>query len=89
MSNNATPCKSGRLRTIPPRGLEQDSNSLEKEAISEQSGAESGAYFANLTQIDPNLTQLIDAWQDISEPVKAGILAMVRLPGSATGASGA
>ena len=42
-----------------------------------QGGAESGAVGAPQGHSDANLQQVIDAWADLPEAVKTGILAMV------------
>ena len=47
-------------------------------AISEQGSAESGA----LCLPDPRLGALLDAWPTLPEPIRAGILAMVRATGA-------
>lgn len=59
-------------------GLEPTANSSEKTALSEADGAESGALGARNGPIDPQLASVIDAWPGLSEPIKAGILAMIR-----------
>jgi hypothetical protein len=49
--------------------------------VSPRSGAESGALDSGAHLLDPNLASLISAWPTLSEPVRAGILAMVRTAG--------
>jgi len=49
----------------------------ERNALSEQGGAESGALAIKTRPIDPDLATLINAWQNLPEPIKAGILAMI------------
>jgi hypothetical protein len=57
-------------------------DSQEKTALLEQGGAKSGApTFANLS-IAPELAALIDAWPNLPEPIKAGILALVQAAGA-------
>ncbi|HUS46374.1 MAG TPA: hypothetical protein VM219_10195 [Phycisphaerae bacterium] len=46
------------------------------------SGAECGAEKAICEPIDPDLQRVIDAWPNLPEAVKAGIVAMVRASGS-------
>jgi len=49
----------------------------EKQADSETRAAPCAARDAQAHAIDPALANLIDAWADLSEPVRRGILAMV------------
>lgn len=49
----------------------------EETTLLERRGAESGA----LASTDPDLALLIKAWQNLPDPIKAGILAMVRAAG--------
>jgi hypothetical protein len=42
------------------------------------SGAESGALGAPEAPLDPNLAAVVEAWPKLREPIKAGILAMIR-----------
>jgi len=62
---------------IPPRGVEQPHNPSKKTPGSETGGAESGAQRAPNGPIDPQLKQVIDAWSNLPQAVKAGILAMI------------
>jgi integrase len=48
---------------------------------SETGGAESGAPSIAILSIAPELAAILDAWPHLSEPIKAGILAMVRAAG--------
>lgn len=48
-----------------------------KTVVDFQSGAESGALEADLSSIDPELQAIIDAWPDLSDVTRAGILAML------------
>jgi hypothetical protein len=43
------------------------------------SGAESGAVFTQAAPIDSELALVIKAWPALPEPIKAGILAIIRL----------
>lgn len=45
-------------------------------------GAKSGALAPAKPVIDPDLAALIDAWPRLPEPIKAGILALVRVAGA-------
>jgi hypothetical protein len=54
---------------------------------SESGGAESGADSAENGPTDPDLLKVAAAWPDVSEPIKAAILAMIetaRKPKSGT-----
>ena len=66
-------------------GLEQTHDSLANSPIPTPCGAESGAVAAEkpLSQpepviTDPTLAAVIVAWPTLPEPVKAGIVAMIR-----------
>jgi hypothetical protein len=63
---------------IPPRGLEPSANIHGKVSISDLGGAKSGAVYSNLEPIDPDLQRLINAWPDLPEAIRVGVLAMVR-----------
>ena len=65
-----------------PRGLEVSCNSQGNTAIPRPGGAESGALDLTRDNIDPGLAALIDAWPALPEPIRAGILAMVRASGA-------
>jgi hypothetical protein len=43
-----------------------------------QGGAESGALNARRATIDPTFAAVVEAWPTLPDPIKAGILAMVR-----------
>jgi len=49
---------------------------------SPEGGAESGAVSPISGRVDARLRRVIDAWPDLPEAVKAGILAMVKASGS-------
>jgi hypothetical protein len=53
----------------------------EKTARFGQGGAESGAHAIPPQLTDPGLASLIDAWPKLPDPIKAGILTMVRAAG--------
>jgi hypothetical protein len=59
-------------------GIELTSNSPEKSAFPDPGGAESGAVLTQPPILAPELAALIDAWPRLPEPIKAGIMAMVR-----------
>ena len=50
-------------------------NNLRK--LADQDGAKSGALGAQKVDIDADLVAVIDAWPDLPDAVKAGIVAMV------------
>jgi hypothetical protein len=43
----------------------------------DQSGAECGALGAQNAHLDPDLAAVVEAWPNLPEAIKAGILAMV------------
>ena len=65
---------------VPRRGAEHPAQTPRKKAISDQGGAESGAPDApdapNRPD-DPDLSRLINAWPNLPEAIRAGIVAMV------------
>jgi hypothetical protein len=63
-------CGEGGIRTSP-----SSSTNL---VVLDQGGAESGA----LCLSDPRLGSLIDAWPALPEPIRAGILAIIRASGA-------
>jgi hypothetical protein len=70
------------ISMVPPRGLEQDSVTYDKDKYlrnrTTEGGAKSGANRAAVLSSDSGLEQVAAAWPNLPEPVKAGILAMVR-----------
>ena len=59
-------------------GIERTDKSPEKTTLSVDGGADSGALGGQSCPIDPALASLIGAWPTLPEPIKAGILAMIR-----------
>ena len=59
-------------------GLEPVAYSPEKTRSGGGSGAESGAESGDPAPIDADLRRLIDAWPTLPDPVRAGIIAMVK-----------
>jgi hypothetical protein len=55
-------------------GIEPTGNSPKKTPPSAEGGAESGAF----NVLDPDLDAVIDAWPGLPEPIRRGILAMIR-----------
>lgn len=62
---------------MPAVGLEHSPQTSEKTADSQPGGAESGAPAARTVVSDPELATLVDAWADLPDPVRRGILAMI------------
>jgi hypothetical protein len=60
----------GGIRTLPEIPA--------KTALSVEGGAKSGALATEPRSTDPGLANLIDAWPKLPEPIRAGILAMIR-----------
>jgi len=65
-------------RQAPRVELEPSSNSPGKTPVSETGGAESGAVGAENTAIDPDLAQVIEAWDSLPPAIREAILAMLR-----------
>jgi len=67
------------------RGLEPIEKSSENPGVPSQGGAKSGALGAREAlqdgPQDPDLQAVVDAWPDLPEALKTGILAMVRAAG--------
>ena len=59
-------------------GLEHPANSSGNGGVADESGAESGALDAENGPKDPQLTAIIDAWPTLPEPIKAGVLAIIK-----------
>lgn len=55
-------------------GLEHPDNSPMNDLVLEVGDAKSGAQLIS----DPDLATIIDAWNDLPDALKAGILAMIR-----------
>ncbi|MCH7685408.1 MAG: hypothetical protein IH899_01785 [Planctomycetes bacterium] len=66
---------------MTPTGLERTDDSTGNNVIQGQGGAESGAVGAQSALMDPDLRAVIEAWPELPDAVKAGILAMVRAAG--------
>ena len=88
---DASVCRLYTWVNIVVAGLEQTHDSLANSLIPTPSGAESGAVAAEEPLLrpepvitDPAVAEVIVAWPTLPEPVKAGIVAMIR----ATGANG-
>ena len=65
-----------------PGGLEPANvtkrNGNELRDVEDVGGAESGAVDTETAPINPDLARLINAWPDLPEAIRAGIVAMVR-----------
>lgn len=66
--------------------IEPANDSSENPTNSSSSGAKSGALESEFRPIDPELAELAAAWPALPDPIRAGILAMVR---AAVGTPGA
>jgi len=62
-------------------GFEPTSKASGKQGVAAESGANSGAPDAQNGLKYPELGAILDAWPTLPEPIKAGILAMVRTAG--------
>jgi hypothetical protein len=78
MPLSACRCDILLLHQVPPRGLECTTNSLENPGVRPEGGAKSGALSMEPDQIDTDLAEVIEAWPNLSGPIRAGILAIVR-----------
>jgi hypothetical protein len=74
----ALPTYSTNPRTVVGTGFELPTENAGNADLSLQSGAESGALGAQGGAIAPELRAIIDAWPTLPEPIKKGVLAMVR-----------
>src|SRR5262245_20748709 len=63
-------------------GIEPHTNSPEYPTNPALGDAKSGA-LAHSSTVDPAVALLVDAWPTLPEPIKAGILGMIRAVGSA------
>jgi hypothetical protein len=63
---------------VPPVGLEPRADSTQNHAILTEGGAKSGAPDGEPAEIDRGLAELIATWPSLPEPIRSGILAMVR-----------
>jgi hypothetical protein len=60
------------------RGVAQSADSPGKTGFLQEGGADSGALGASELPTDPTLAAVIQAWPTLAEPIKAGILAIVK-----------
>jgi hypothetical protein len=63
--------------SVRKRGLEQDADSSQEATFSEQ-GAAKCAACGDTPLTDADLRSVIDAWPDLPEAIRVGILSMVR-----------
>jgi hypothetical protein len=63
---------------LVPTGSEHPSNSLENQQVSQKGGAETGAIDPQSGTFPTDLAELNAAWPTLPEPIRAGILAMIR-----------
>ena len=69
----------------PPRGFEplsQSSQGAENATLTNTDGSDLAFCLARLVQQDPELRAVIDAWAELPDAVRAGIVAMVRVTGN-------
>jgi len=59
-------------------GFEHPAESSGNIGDDQQSGAECGALDAQARPIDPRLASIVRIWPELPEPIKVGILAMIR-----------
>ncbi len=74
---NALACDSMHCTQVPPRGDELSQESSGKTYKPDQSGTICGTPNAESRLIDPDLQAIIDAWPDLPEAVRAGVLVMI------------
>lgn len=70
--------KSLRKQELGGRGLEQTAFLPPKSAISQTSGAESGALESEKPPLDPDLRLIQDRWPQLPEHIRQAVLALVR-----------
>jgi hypothetical protein len=66
---------------MTPTGSEHPPESLDNSHVPESRGAESGALGGDSIPFSPDLVQVITAWPQLPEAMRAGIVAMVRAAG--------
>ena len=66
------------LRNMGDTGFEHLAPNPKKTAIGGQDSAECGALGAQLADLPSELQEVVNAWETLSEPTRAGILAMIR-----------
>ena len=81
--NGAAPRRGEGLRDVPPRGLEPGAASVGGDKDLQNRPARSGAVSGAVPverppAADPGLAQVVTAWPDLPQAVKAGIVAMVK-----------
>jgi hypothetical protein len=59
-------------------GLEDPANSPENRPIARQGGAKSGALCDDFFPTDPDLALIVKRWPELPEPIRAGIVAMLK-----------
>ena len=66
---------------MPPLGLEPVVETHTNSLTGEQRGADSDAVDARNISFDAELGEVVSAWSELAEPLKNGILAMIRAAG--------
>jgi len=86
IQTDAAHCENSEPHLVTPTGLEPKyvttCGDKELQNPSPESGAESGAVSPLSGRVDARLQRVIDAWPNLPEAVKAGIVAMVKARGS-------
>jgi len=67
-----------QLQSVGDTGFEHLAPNPSKTVIPDSDGAKCGALGAQLALNDPDLAELIRCWADLSEAVRACVLALVR-----------
>jgi hypothetical protein len=75
LPGSALSCEALQNRGMEAAGIEPAAKSSGNRWVTDQSGAETGAQG---TSVDPELTEVVDAWLRVPASIKAGILAMIR-----------
>ena len=63
---------------VTPRGVEPLEKTSGKRGVLDVQRAKSSAIESETSPIDPDLQLIVERWDNLSTPVKAGILAMIR-----------
>jgi hypothetical protein len=66
---------------VSPTGIEHPPRFPGKTAIDKQAAQKAAHFAPETSQSNPGLKAVIDAWPTLPEPIRAGILALVRAAG--------
>jgi hypothetical protein len=64
--------------SVTPTPAENDATDASGKGLPLPASNHENASASNAPQMDPDLTAVLDAWPTLAEPIKAGIVAMVR-----------